>query len=287
MACKNYKIIQTIHDYGIICPIAWGIKKNNLSLCNCKAGLKCGISCLPFLRNLLSFYLPNLLRKRLIKKNIKTFISPSIELKKILEENNFNNVVYLPNFKIKQDWKPKIRRTKKTILFVGALEKHKGLSYLISAIKQVIRIIKDAKLIIIGEGSEKEKLIKSCSDFKKNITFMGNVDNNNLKEYYRDSTIVIIPSTGREQFSLVCIEAMALGKPIIASEIGGLKDLIEDNKNGFLVKRFDTKDLAEKIIYLLKNPKIAEKMGQESKKLFLENFTEEKYLTKFNKILKK
>jgi glycosyltransferase involved in cell wall biosynthesis len=288
MACKNYKIVQTVHDYGMICPISWAVKKRNYSLCNCKQGLKCGLYCLPFSRNILSFCIPDIIRKKIIKKNIDLFISPSIKLKEFLEESRLNNVTYLPYFKAISCLRPKKSKKKNIVLFVGALQEHKGVKYLIKAMSKVIRKVRDVKLVIVGDGPEKTKLIDYSKKLRINeyINFVGGISHDRISKYYEDAFVVAIPSIWMENSPLVAYETMNYGKSIIASNIGGLPDLIKDGKNGFLVERFDTNMIAKRIIQLFNNKKFARQMGENGRRMLEDNFNEKEHMKKLILIYK-
>ena len=87
-----------------------------------------------------------------------------------------------------------------------------------------------------------------------------------------------MPSIWVEQFGIVNLEAMNYAKPIIASNIGGLPDLVKEGKNGFLVERFDVQGMAEKIVKLSKDKILAKRMGQNGRKMFRKNWTKEKHI---------
>ena len=288
MACKNYKIVQTVHDYGIVCSTSWGVKKRNHSLCNCKKGVKCGFYCLPFLRNILSFYIPDIIRKKNIKNNIDIFISPSTKLKQFLGKNRFSNVTCLPYFKAISYSKSEKSKKENIVLFVGALQEHKGAKYLIKAMQKVIKKVKDVRLMIVGDGPDKIELINYSKKLKidKYVNFIGAIRHDQIGKYYEDSFVVVIPSIWMEQFGIVGLEAMAHGIPVIASNIGGLPDLIEDGKNGFLVKRFDIDMIAKRIIQLFNNKKLARKIGENGRRMVEDNFNEKEHIKKLISIYK-
>ena len=145
------------------------------------------------------------------------------------------------------------------MLFVGRLDKIKGVDYLLKAFKIVHENNKSLKLFIVGDGLEREKLIKLSYELRVNkfVLFTGWIDNGKLKDYYKNAIAVVIPSIYPETGPLVALEAMNYSKPIIAFNSGGLNDLIENGINGFLTERFDIDDLADKINLILKNKKKA------------------------------
>lgn len=280
LACGNKKIIQKVCDFGIVCPSSWGIKKSSLKLCNCKKGLKCGFYCYPFFKYFLDIFLPDLIKCRLIKKKTRMFITPSRILKQFMEKQEFQNVINLSNFKDENFWKP--TKTKEShILFTGSLLKHKGINYLIKAI-ELISKKQEIKLLIIGKGPEErnlKQLVKSLN-LEKNIQFLGYINNRKIKDYYNQALMVVVPSIWREQFPHAVLEAMAMQKPIIAFNTGGIPELIENNKTGILVQRLNYKELAEKIQFLLDNKKIREEFGKQARENYKKNYTSKTHLKK-------
>ena len=155
------------------------------------------------------------------------------------------------------------------VLYSGRLDKDKNLETLINAIPLVLKEI-EANFIFLGTGDLKESLeekIKSLG-LTNNVRFVGPLKPSDLDipEFYQLSSIFVIPSYIEAQ-SLVTMEAMASGLPIIAANGGALPELVKDNENGFLLDPFSCKDFAQKIIFLLKNKKLSEKMGKRSLEL--------------------
>lgn len=158
--------------------------------------------------------------------------------------------------------KLKINLNEKVIIFVGSLQIVKGLKYLIEAFKIVKYKIPELKLILVGEGDERkelERLVKK-NQLEKQITFMGNVLNNNIPEYMTASDIFVLPSLS-EGFPLVILEAMASGLPIIATNVRGISEIIKEGENGFLVEPKNPEQIAEKILYLLPDEKLRERIS--------------------------
>ena len=142
----------------------------------------------------------------------------------------------------------------KNILFVGRLvEKQKGLDFLIESFKKVVSKKTDWKLIIVGDGPDKQKLMDLIIDAKleKNVEIVPFT--NEVEQYYLNSSIFV--STSRwEGFGLVITEAMECGLPVIAFSNSGPKEIInKPNENGILVSCGDCDELADKIIDLIEN----------------------------------
>jgi len=175
------------------------------------------------------------------------------------------------------------------ILFVGALDHahyFKGLEYLLKSFAK----LKDSNsyLVIVGDGELKEyyiSLAKKLDIFNKTI-FAGKVSNEDLPKYYAASDLVVLPSTGIENFPLVLLEAMAAGKPVITSNIPGVRVVVNEGIDGFLTKPKDVEGLASKVQYLLENKDIRKKFGREGRKKVEEKYSWEKIAKNLEKIYK-
>jgi glycosyltransferase involved in cell wall biosynthesis len=125
-------------------------------------------------------------------------------------------------------------------LFVGRIEKEKGIYDLLQAFEEVAKHIPNANLKFVGEGSEFQDLNKACIG-KKGVEVVGYLQGEDLNREYAASNCVVLPSYS-EGFPYVFIEAMRAGKPIVATNVGALADLV-DSKNGFLVGAGDVNQL--------------------------------------------
>ena len=174
------------------------------------------------------------------------------------------------------------------ILSVGRLVEKKGINYLIIAMKDVVKYFPNAKLIIGGSGPERENLedLTRSIGLDSNVIFVGYIDDSELPVYYASCDLFVLPSVktkegDTEGLGVVLLEAMASGTPVIGSDIGGIKDIIEDGTNGLLAKPQDPEDLAEKIIKLLKDSELRHKLSEEGMKTIKEKFSWEIVAKKF------
>ncbi|MDH7506306.1 MAG: glycosyltransferase family 4 protein [Candidatus Thermoplasmatota archaeon] len=153
------------------------------------------------------------------------------------------------------------------IFFLGYLTKGKGVEDLIKAIQLVKIKFDNVKLYIGGIGPHMTKLQKLVQDLnlKENVTFLGLLDGKEKFAYMKAMDIFVLPSYW-ESFPVVLLEAMACGKPIITTDVGGNPYAVINGTNGFLVKPGDCYELSEKIIKLLNDKDLIKKMGEESLK---------------------
>lgn len=174
------------------------------------------------------------------------------------------------------------------ILFCGHVHFLKGVEYLIKAagiLKQ--QGFKDIALLIAG-GQEKEYMAYLQNLIKKlgiteDVKFLGSVVNEKIPELYAICDIFVLPSLA-EGFSTVICEAMASGKPVIGTKVGGIEAQIKDGRNGFIVPPGDEKALAEKIAYLLENASMREEMGKESRSLAEKEFSWKREVEEYIKV---
>jgi len=147
-----------------------------------------------------------------------------------------------------------VKRDYNKILFVGRLHKIKGIDNLIRAIAVISKEIPSVKLEIAGGGEEKESLEKLVDELalRENVSFAGMVPNNELVHHYNSARCVAVPSlhlpSGEtEGMPVVIIESMACGIPVIASDVGGISDIVQDGYNGFLFRHGSPEEIAEAI----------------------------------------
>lgn len=152
---------------------------------------------------------------------------------------------------------------KRNIVFVGRLEKRKGLRTLVEAYARLKWDFPDTRLIIVGPGRIGpgiKRFIKKND--VKDVVFTGAVSYDDLPRYYHSADIFSAPNTGKESFGIVLIEAMAAGKPIVASDIEGFRCVMTHGRQGFLVPPRDSRALADALTVLLRNPGLRERMGE-------------------------
>lgn len=162
----------------------------------------------------------------------------------------------------------KYRDGKLNILFVGRLEKRKGFKYLLGAYGRVKKGFPQCRLIVVSPPGRLCKKYEKIAERRnlKDVVFAGYVSDEDLPRYYNTADIFCAPATGWESFGMVLLEAMATGKPIVATDIPGYAGLISQGVEGLLVKPSDEKALAGAILTLLKDKPMREKMGESGKK---------------------
>lgn len=151
------------------------------------------------------------------------------------------------------------------ILFVGRLDKRKGFKYLLRAYEQVKRACPEVRLLAVGgfDRAEAQPLLEFTENRRlPDVHLLGYVTREELRRYYHTCDIFCAPSTGFESFGYVLIEAMAAGKPVVASDIAGYRCVLEQGRQGILVPPEDVDALAEALVRLLRNGDQRRHMGE-------------------------
>jgi glycosyltransferase involved in cell wall biosynthesis len=218
----NYLNLYTAHDYWLICQqnslLTKGFKTcEGISCISC--ALRCGRS--PQLwRSFSSF--------RTAINNIDLLITPSDYVRKQLAQKIDVKIVTVPNFVPTHSEEIYSGEDSPYFLFVGTLEIHKGLIPLLELFKELRNEI-DAKLIIVGNGSLKNYVTDFIekNSLNSSISYLGFVDDEKLLSLFKGASAVIIPSIWPENAPLVALEALSVGTPVIASNNGGLPEIVE------------------------------------------------------------
>lgn len=165
------------------------------------------------------------------------------------------------------------------ILFVGALDHQhyfKGVDKLIEALPTIIASVPDATLTIVGRGDLEDayKQMAQDANLADKVTFVNDASDSALVDYYSQASLLVLPSINQsEAFGLVLLEAMACGKPVVASNLPGVRSVFKKGKHGLRVQPGDVKDLSDKIIYLLTHKNVADRMGLAAKNLVAKRYS--------------
>lgn len=170
---------------------------------------------------------------------------------------------------------------KKILLSVGGLYKIKGHHLIIKAIKKIIEeSYKDVELWIVGTGyfeTYLKKLAKKLN-IENNVKFLGKKGHDELAKIYNMCDVFVLANY--QEITPAVNEALACEKPVVAMECGGYKFVIPNKRYGLIAKKFDVEDMAKKIVQLIKNKKLASKIGKNGRELVLEKFSIEKVADK-------
>lgn len=170
----------------------------------------------------------------------------------------------------------------KFVLFVGNLQKIKGINILLESFALISKELPDFSVILVGGGPESSKLKSQTLNLKlqDKIEFKGALSLKEVRDIMKDCYCLVLPSF-TEGLGRVLMEAMALAKPVVASNVGGIPDLVKDGQNGFLFEVGNVEQLAEKLRILLKDKNLAVQMGQRGRELVQNKFSNEKYIQNY------
>lgn len=169
------------------------------------------------------------------------------------------------------------------VLYIGRLYSLKGVHYLIKAFQSIKKENTKLKLVIAGTG-DFEPYLRKIAQGTNDTLFIGYVKSLMIKKLlYENCLTVVVPSI-YETFPMVVLEAMTCGKPVVASNVGGIRSMIRHGKNGFLVKPGDVRGLEIFIKKLYEDPNLRRKMGIFGRKLVKEEFTVDKMVDETLKV---
>lgn len=231
------------------------------------------------------------IRNKILKK-ADAFVSISNQISKEFEQYGFDpsSISYLPNGVDTNifnavDLKQKLLLRKKLSLpykdtivtYTGRLSKEKGLELLLQVWKRIVSDCQDMYLLLVGSGKGQAfsceielRYFVSSNDLTDRVGFTGNVGN--VNEYLQASDIFVLPSES-EAFGLALIEALACKLPAIATKVGGIPDIINDKKNGLLIKPKDPEELYNAIKWLVTNKTAAASFGDKGRSIVQERFS--------------
>jgi phosphatidyl-myo-inositol alpha-mannosyltransferase len=152
-----------------------------------------------------------------------------------------------------------------TVLFVGRLEPRKGLAYLVRAFLRLKPAFPRLRLLVVGRDDKRQQekaMAMVPPRLRPDLVFVGSVPQADLPSYYASADVFCAPSLGGESFGIVLAEAMAVGLPVVCSDIGGYRDVVRDGTDGLLVPPRDPRALAEALAGLLDNPARLAAMGE-------------------------
>lgn len=169
--------------------------------------------------------------------------------------------------------------------YFARLDSRKGHKYLIEALAQDSKEFPNIKLLIAGDGPLSNELKKQSRNLgmEKKVLFVGQVDHKRVFQFLNMIDIYVFPSLA-ELFPFAILEAMAAGKPIVATNVGGVSEAVMDGVNGYLVPPRDPTSLANAILRLVKEPDKAAEMGARGRKMVEEKFSIDVVTRKLNDV---
>lgn len=170
-----------------------------------------------------------------------------------------------------------------TVVFAGRLVWEKGADVLVQAFAKVMSQISEARLLIVGDGPERDRLQRLIAELGllPSVSLLGQLSHPEMERHFTTAWVQVIPSRWAEPFGLVAVDAMMRGTAVVASDSGGLTEIVQNCNTGFLVPPGNANALAEALLHLLQNRELAEQMGRVGRKRALAHFSEVTFVDKF------
>lgn len=184
------------------------------------------------------------------------------------------------------------REVPNRLLFVGGIEERKGLETLVRAVRLLIEEISEVEVHIVG-GVRKvlyhERIKRLVRDLEldDNVRFLSHLSDEDLMREYAEASVFVLPSKEESQ-GIVLVEAMATGTPVVATDAGGMPDVVEDGRNGFLVSVGDARAMADRIGVLLGDTELRRTFGAEGRAMAAQYLPEriaEQHLELYRRLL--
>lgn len=192
------------------------------------------------------------------RKKLQYLVAPSKYMTTVLTHEKYKvSIKQLYNGIPLPKNKPIVRENR--LVYVGRLERVKGVHVLLDAMVEVAKSVPDVQLEIIGDGLARGELEAQvvANKIQKHVVFHGWVDNKLALGMYYKSKASVIPSIWPENLPTVCIEALAAGRPVVGTNTGGIPELIKDGKTGRIVPADNIEALSEALIWILKHKNLA------------------------------
>lgn len=287
---RNIPIVFTAHDVQAICPAITMMDndKNPCELCmkgkyiNCiKKSCNKGSKLKSALGAIEGYYYRN---HKIYTDKIDYIITPSeFYGTKFIEDGiNPNKIQAIHNSIEMNDYNVETQDDGYALYF-GRLSKEKGILNLINAFAKCNK----GSLYIAGEGPEKENIEKIIKENKleDRVKLLGFLNKEQMTDVTRKCKFVVVPSIWYENCPYSVLETLAIGKPIIGSNMGGIPELVIDNENGFIYNTVD--ELTEKMNTLFENKELVNQFSKKSKELAKQNYDREVYYNKLKQIYDK
>jgi glycosyltransferase involved in cell wall biosynthesis len=269
-AAKDIPVVRMVHDHDLYCPRKHKYYFYSHEICTKKAGLGCYFD-LAFLERGPKGIVFSSIREKLKdlgeNRKLDTLIVGSNYMKGELLRNGFleSQTALLPPC-VAPFPKPLAKQPKEnSILFVGQLIRGKGVDTLIRAFALLKEHFSSpVTLEILGTGNDLGNLQALVQEkgLTEVVKFIGWISHDQLVDFYDSASLVVVPSRWPEPFGMVGVEAMLRQRPVVASNVGGIPDWLEDGKTGFLVPSTDPQAFADKMLVLLQDKELARTFGK-------------------------
>jgi glycosyltransferase involved in cell wall biosynthesis len=202
-------------------------------------------------------------------------VSYSSSVDRHLAANNIAHRTVVPYFPTMPARPGSGHASRRRVVFAGRIVPSKGVGILIRAARDV-----DAEFVVCGEGARLQEMRELVPRLgvEERVRFKGWLDADGLSEEFANASVVVVPSLWPEPFGLVGIEALACGRPVVASSTGGIVDWLEDGASGLCVRPGDAHGLARALNELLADPERQRTMGRAGRKVVAARFSPDTHI---------
>lgn len=266
--------------YRSICPLGTKLLPDGTN-CQVPLGLSCYRNrCIPT-----RDWLPLMIQMHLLNRWKHIFnltVSNSESVKQLLISEGIDVAEAVWNGVPTQSFHPHLSYPP-TVVFAGRLVWEKGADVLLQAFARILHQLPEARLLIAGDGAERESLSRSIIDLnlQSHVSMLGHLAREEMESLFSQAWVQVIPSRWAEPFGLVAAEAQMRGTAVIASNSGGLAEIVQHEKTGLLVSPDEVECLANALFRILSDRSLAEAMGQAGHKRALQYFSEDTCIDRF------
>lgn len=279
-------LVRMVHDHDIYCMRSYKYHYFSRKICTRAAGPFCVFGCGAFVkRNRGGFPIrfvsyTNQKREIALNQKFDRMIVVTRYMKDELLRNGFASEKIEIHPPVPRMGDPNLRSNfseRNLIVYAGQIIRGKGVDILLQSLA---RLTVPFECIILGDGSHRPYCERLSKKLKLNdrVRFMGFVPQEELKDYYRECTVMAISSVWPEPFATIGMEAMRYGIPVVAFDAGGIKDWLIDGQNGFLVPWMDRDEYAARLEQILKDKSLARQMGERGHRMVDEQYSFSQYI---------
>lgn len=285
---RGIPVVQTLHEYKLLCPVYTNIFDGHAChACNGRhfwyaVSRRCNRG--SFARSLLSATESYVSRALGSWDDIDQFVAVSDFVRQEMVAAGLpqDKITTVHNFIDVQTMEPS-REAGEYFLYFGRIEKMKGVMTLLKAMRQTC-----GRLVIAGGGAARPEMEAYIRRHRmNNVTLVGFKRGKELHDLIRASRCVIAPSEWHEPFGLVLVEAFAFARPVIASRIGGMTEIVEEGKNGLLFSPGSVGELAQAMRWMWEHPIEALSMGQWGRVLAEKKFSPQQHYAALRDVYKR
>ncbi len=288
LATGTTPVVRMVHDHDLYCMRSYRYSPFNRQICTRPASLYCVFPCGAFLSRNRNGPLPvrwlsytDKKKEIRLNKSFARLLVASRYMKEELLTNGFDEdriSICAPVPNSLRTGPPSSFSSDNIIIYAGQVIRGKGVDVLLESLAQVEVPF---QCLIIGDGNHLPycQALTRKLNLSDRVQFKGFLPQEKLPDYYRHATVAAVSSVWPEPFGAVGLEAMSYGLPVVAFDVGGIREWLISAYNGFLVPCFDREGYAARVQQLLNNKELARQMGERGQRLVQQKFAFASYIS--------